>query len=376
MKLLVALFLLAQAPTLAQQQAEKQAHLEQIKAELEQRRAVLRDLDNEERSLIESLGELDESLSRLSDDALGAQKHLDTLKSELVVLEQRAGLDEKDLAIARQRLEARLRALYVSGEGGTARALLGAEGYQELALRRRFLQTLAESDAKLVGEVARIEKSLDDKRQRLRDAAAEAAFTAKQIEDQRELIEATRAERRAAIARISAERALAKRAAEDLDKKREQLAAVIGKMIEEGVRRPITPANGKGILKGKLAKPVEGVLIRKYGAVKDKETGAEIVSNGIEIRAEDGAPVAAVADGRIVHVGWLRGFGRMILVDHGEGHHTLSAHLSRPAVNKGDVVKRGQTIGFVGDTESQNGPKLYFELREHGRPKDPLPYLK
>lgn len=358
---------------------EEGAKLEAIRVELEKRREALKDLDNQERSLVESLGELDETLAGLADDGADAKRRLDSLRGELAHMEAKAGLDEKELAVAKQRLEARMRALYVGGEGGAARALLGAEGFEELALRRAFLKKLADSDAKLVGEVARIEKSVRDVRERVKQATLEAELTARTIEEQRELIAATRTERQAAIVRISTERGLARRQSKDLEQKREGLATFLRKLVEEQNRRPLTAptkVTGKSILRGKLAWPVDGMMIRKFGVVVDKDSKAEIVSNGIELRAEDGAPIAAVADGRVVHVGWMRGFGRVVIVDHGEGHHTISAHIQRPNVNRGDDVKRGQTIAFVGDTESSNGPKLYFELRENGRPRDPMPYLR
>lgn len=356
---------------------EQGQRLEQIRVELDQRRAAMKDLDNQQRSLVESLGELDETLAGLADDAERAHKRLEALRGELVTLEARTGIDEKELAAARERLEARLRALYVAGEGGTARALLGAEGFAELALRRRFLQQLAENDSKLVAEVARIEASVRNQRERLRLAAQEARFTADQIGEQRALLLAARDERQAAIGRISTERELALRAARELEQKRAELSRFLRELVEEQNRRSLhQPVRRTGILRSGLQWPVGGTLIRKFGVVKDRETKAEIVSNGLEIRADAGTPVGAVADGHVVHVGWMRGFGRVVIIDHGEGHHTISAHLSKPAVARGDEVRRGQTVGFVGDTESTNGPKLYFELRENGRPRDPSPYLR
>ena len=358
---------------------EESKKLDELRAELDSRREAIKDLDNEQRSLVQSMGELDESMARLSDESDRAKKKLDDLQTELAALEARASVDEKALAGARARLEARLRALYVGGEGGVARAMLGAEGFEELALRRRFLQSLTDNDGKLVGEVARIERSVRDRKERVRQATEEAAFTAKQIEEQRALIEATKDERKAAIARITSEKSLAARQEKELEDQHQQLAMLVAKLVEEAHRRPLAaPVGGRrGILaRGKLPKPVEGTLIRKFGILVDKDSGAENVSNGVELRADVGAPVAAVADGRVVHVGWMRGFGRVVIIDHGEGHHTISAHLSKPLVNRGDDVKKGQTIGLVGDTESMNGPKLYFELRENGRPRDPWPYLK
>ena len=375
--LLLALVVAAQAaPAPAATVASEKARLDGIAAEIAARIDALKDLDNQQRSLTNSLGELDESLARLADDAERARQRHDALVAELAGLEVNTGLDEAALGVARRRLEARLRVLYVAGEGGAVRALLGAESFAELALRRRFLRELADSDAKLVGEVARIEGSLATKRARLRAAAVDAEQARRQIDDQRTLISATREERSAALARIGSERTLTERQERELEQHRAAVASLIGRLAEESVRRPIVPARPRGRLGRGLPWPTEGLVIRKYGVVVEQDTKAEIVSNGIEIRADEGAPVQAVADGRVAFVGWLRGFGRLVIIDHGSGTHSLSGHLSKVAVAVGDEVRRGQTIGFVGDTESSNGPKLYFELRENGRPRDPAPLLR
>ena len=360
------------APTVA----SEKARLDGIAAELEARVAALKDLDNQQRNLTNSLGELDESLARLAEEAERARARHDALVAELATLELKTGLDEDALVDARARLEARLRVLYVAGEGGAVRALLGAEGFGELALRRRVRRSLAENDAKLVDEVARIEGALRDQRARLKAAAVEAEGVRQQLDGQRALLVATREERAAALGRIASERRLTERQQAELEQRRREVAMLIGRLAEESVRRPMAPARPRGKLGRNLPWPVEGQLIRRFGVVVEKDSKAEIVSNGIEIRADDGAPVQSIADGRVAFVGWLRGFGRLVIVDHGSGVHSLSGHLSKAAVASGDEVRRGQTIAFVGDTESTNGPKLYFELRENGRPRDPAPLLR
>ncbi|MDP2340660.1 MAG: peptidoglycan DD-metalloendopeptidase family protein [Deltaproteobacteria bacterium] len=362
------------APAVTVKQAV--ANLDVLRRELEAKQGAVADLAVQERSLLDSLGELDEGLARLDDDRRFAEERLSKLSIEVATLERARGLDDQELAALKARLQTRLRALVVDGDGGTARALLGAEGFTELALRRRFLRELAETDAKLTADVRRVEASAVTHREELREKLAELELTKKLIDEQRLLLTTTREERGRTLERVRGERVLLKRAADELVGKHRDLQALIGKLAEGPRYQP--PTGKKGILKkGSLPWPVDGgMVIRKFGSVVDKDTRAEIMSNGIELRIDAGVPVIAVADGRIVHTGWLRGFGRIVIVDHGEGHHTLSAHLSRAVVGRGDEVKRGQTIGFVGDTESQNGPKLYFELRENGRPRDPAPFLR
>ncbi len=369
--IVVAAAVRAQVPTVQ----EAVEDLDGLRKELLAKQAALSTLDVAEQSLVESLGELDESLAQLDDKRRESEKRLGELQVAIAVIERSMGLDEDELARLHQRLDARLRTMLADGQGGTARALLGAEGFTELALRRRYLRTLADVDARLVADVRRVEASVVDQRASLKARAAELAATTRLVQEQQTLLTATRDERGRTLQRVRGERGMLRAAALDLTNKHRDLQLLVAKLAEGPRYKP--PTGKKGMLKSGLLPPVsDGLVIRNFGSVVDKDTKAEIVSNGIELRADAGAPVLAVSAGRIVHTGWLRGFGRIVIVDHGEGHHTLSAHLSRAAVGAGDEVVRGQTIGFVGDTESHNGPKLYFELRENGRPRDPTPFFR
>jgi len=349
--------------------------LARMRAELEHKQAALEGLTTAESSLVESLGSLDESLAGLADARREAATRLEKLKAERFALERDAGLDEEELARLRQRLRRRLMTLAVEGEGQAARSLLGAESFTDLALRRHLLARVADTDARLVQDVRRVEASALGKRAALIEGAREVEALGRLLAEQEALLTATREERAATLSRIRGERAVLKAAQTELVARHRDLQFVVAKLADGPRYQP--PTGKSGVLRQGLGFPVEGaVVIRRFGSVIDPTTKAEIVSNGIELRADEGAPVVAVADGRVVHSGWLRGFGRIVIVDHGEGHHTLSAHLSEALVGRGDEVQRGQTIGRVGDTESQNGPKLYFELRESGRPRDPLPFLR
>ena len=93
---------------------------------------------------------------------------------------------------------------------------------------------------------------------------------------------------------------------------------------------------------------------------------------GIDLAASKGTKVMAAADGKVVFAGKQRGFGKIVILDHGGGTQTYYAHLSRISVSEGKRVSRGNTIGLVGQTGNATGPHLHFEVREGGRPVDPL----
>jgi septal ring factor EnvC (AmiA/AmiB activator) len=96
----------------------------------------------------------------------------------------------------------------------------------------------------------------------------------------------------------------------------------------------------------------------------------------VDIEAREGAPIRAVHAGSVLYRGWLRGYGNLIILDHGSGYYTLYAHASELLVDEGDRVMAGQAIARVGETGSLAGPRLYFEVRYQGRAEDPAEWLR
>jgi murein DD-endopeptidase MepM/ murein hydrolase activator NlpD len=126
---------------------------------------------------------------------------------------------------------------------------------------------------------------------------------------------------------------------------------------------------------GQLLWPVKGPILRRFGRQKHEVFNATVFSTGIEIGAKEGTPVRAAETGKVAFLDWLTGYGRVMIVDHGSGFHTLYGHLQDAAVGVGSRVTRGAQLGTVGDTGSLGAASLYFEVRHHGQPADPRRYL-
>jgi len=169
-------------------------------------------------------------------------------------------------------------------------------------------------------------------------------------------------------------------------KEMEAAAQRLEKMIEEISRRalarpkemplPSVPGSGMGAMRGRMDWPVKGSISAPYGKFKHPEFAAEIVRNGIDIEAATGEEVRAVERGRVVYADRFSGYGKMVILDHGERYFTIYAHLSEILKKNGDEVRKGEVLGRVGDSDSLGGPKLYFELRKDGHSVDPQPWLK
>jgi septal ring factor EnvC (AmiA/AmiB activator) len=137
-----------------------------------------------------------------------------------------------------------------------------------------------------------------------------------------------------------------------------------------------TPAVGLGAMRGRLEWPASGRVVEEYGMRVNPRFGTKTFRNGIDIDAVDGSNVHAVYPGHVLYTGWFRGYGNLIIVDHGSEYYTLYAHVADMKVAEGDDVRQGQVIGTVGDTGSLQGPRLYFEVRYQGKPQDPAQWLR
>jgi septal ring factor EnvC (AmiA/AmiB activator) len=127
-------------------------------------------------------------------------------------------------------------------------------------------------------------------------------------------------------------------------------------------------------LRGELPQPVEGTLALGFGEHLHPRFHTKTMQSGLLIAATGSAPVAAVADGRVVFADYYQSYGPMVILDHGGGWFTLYTHLMGLELTKGQVLKAGESVGAVGDTVE--GPRLGFEIRHQSQPQDPQKWLK
>lgn len=121
--------------------------------------------------------------------------------------------------------------------------------------------------------------------------------------------------------------------------------------------------------------PVEGRLMSPFGARTDPFSGEGAIHTGVDLSAAMGTPVHVAADGVVVHAGWMSGYGRLVIVDHGNGLQTYYGHLSRFLVVPGQEVRRGDVIARSGASGRVTSPHLHYEVRMRGTPVNPYPYL-
>lgn len=263
----------------------------------------------------------------------------------------------------------RLRARYRMHRQGGAGALLGASTPAAWLRLQRAFDTVLAADLAALRDLRASAEALAGARASLE--AAEEAVARRAAEAEARAAEArTAAEtRRLLLASIQEERKVRERVVRDLAAAQRRLDARIARLQAEAA----VPRTGFGRLRGSLPWPVEGAVVEvAFGKVVNARFHTVTHHNGVDLRVHEGAEVKAVGQGRVAFAGWFRGYGNLVIVDHGDGFHTLYAHLAAMAVKEGAEVAAGDLLGLVGDTGSLKGAYLYFELRAGGKPQDPM----
>jgi len=352
--------------------ADPRAQLEALKARKAAEEAAARLLSERERSILDTVSDAVQALA----EAEAASRKAEAARAES---ERRLAKAKEEEAEAQARLDARmaelkprLRARQRMGQLGELKLLVSAGTIADLVKRRALLDRILAHD---LAALAEARAALADRERARGERAAEAlqlAVLASEARKRRADAGARREERSTLLDAIRNARSLHEKAAAEAAGQGEKLAEFIAALPPP---RAGAMHSGFSVLRGRLPHPAEGHVEVGFGKVVNPKFNTVTVQKGIDIGAPKGAPVRAVAPGRVAHAGWFRGYGNLVIVDHGEGYHTLVAHLESMSTAMGEEVEAGALLGTVGDTGSLKGPYLYFEVREKGRPVDPRAWL-
>jgi len=215
-----------------------------------------------------------------------------------------------------------------------------------------------------LAEAQRLAHEAQAKRQRLR--SLEAASRA-----DREKVLSERRERRRVLDRLAAELGKSRKEIKVLRADETRLARLVEEL--ERVLQPQARKEAFSKLRGRLSLPVRGELIGRFGAPRGA-AGTE--AKGVFIRAPEGQPVRAIAGGQVVYAQWMRGFGNLLIVDHGEAYLSIYANNESLLKQVGEAVALGEAIATTGASGGNEETGLYFEMRHLGRAFDPLRWVK
>lgn len=363
----------AVAVALALGAAGPKAQLDAVERRRRAEEAAARLLAQQERSVLDTVGDAERALA----DARAEVKRVDAeraaAEARLAHARQEEGAAQARLAAALAEVRPRLLARARMGRAGLLQIFLESRSLADLVKRRYLMGRILSRDVALLSEARAAHRDREAARAARQAEAERLQALALEAQDRREQAEARREERETLLAALRSARAFHERAASEAAVQARRLADFVATLPPP--RAGLAGPGGFTARRGKLPLPAPGPITVGFGRVVNPKFNTVTVQNGVDVEAPAGAPVRAVAPGRVVHSGWFKGYGNLVIVDHGEGYHTLVAHLASMQTAMGEEVDAGSVLGTVGDSGSLKGAYLYFEIREKGRPVDPRPWL-
>lgn len=371
--LLVPVLLLAGQALAGSDEAATQAQLQQLRERIQTVEARLAKARGQESRTSQSLSQIESRIGGLQKELRQVKQRQTALRQRLAGLESQQTQQRKELSEQQRHLNQQVRAAYLLGRQQQLKLLLSQEDPQEIgrslvyyhylnSARQQRIQTVQQTLADLRRLQTEIETTLDE----LDQSRSQQQQLLTTLGEQASL-------RHQALARLRKD---IRQGGDDLGRMQRDEARLQALLKDlrtalADVEKTLGGQTPFGELKKHLNWPAPGQLAARFG--QPRSPGLRW--RGVFIAAPENQPVMAVSHGRVAFADWLRGFGLLIIVDHGEGYMTLYGHNQALYQDVGDWVEAGQVIAGTGDSGGQARTGLYFELRKNGKPLDPLKWL-
>ena len=326
-------------------------------------------------------------LGRLDRDLKGVESSLDRTGREIVRVTDEANRKK-------QEIEHRLASLYKAGELGAVRMFFSAESFPQMAENIRYMRSILDNDKKIFAEydqkIVELRKlKVDLERDAVAKSRIKAGIAVKKLE-----IEEEKSKKAAYLIKVRQDRASHEKSLKELQANAARLQAMMerlealsrrklssrhekpGSKLKPLAELPPVPDRGFASQKGRMSLPVRGEIVETYGKHKHPDFNSYTFSKGLAISAAAGNDIKSIYEGSVIFADYFKGYGNMVIIDHGGGYFSLYAHASRILKKVGADVARNETVATVGDSDSSRGPLLYFEIRHQGKPVDPADWVR
>lgn len=359
--------------------------LQGIRTEIKDKKKGLAKAGKKEKGLLAEIERIGKRLYALEAEERG-------LDREIMVLEK--GLNEKTAAISALQLETerkkgllykRLVFLYKSGNIGYLKYLLSSDGATDAGRKYRYVTKIAAHDRDMINGFQKDAATLSFQMEGIRADKVNLEGVEKELTKKRAEIKREREERDRLLAEVRKEKVQYKESLKELEANARNLQHLLNKLERQASMASNGAGRDKGkgstvsgfeLQKGHLDFPIRGDVVGFFGKEMDKDSKTAVYRKGIEIRAKTASVIRAVYGGKIIYADQFKGYGLMMIIDHGEGFYTLYAHATRLLKKMNDEINKGDIIGEIGESGLTGEPVLYFEVRRAGKPENPMEWLK
>ena len=386
----------APASSVDKQLKSNAAALKKNQEEIKKAETKVKELENKEFGVLKTIAEIDHGLTQTREQLYVLQKKENSLKTAIKSIEEEIAHLQENLDTQKKAIAARIRDLYIHGKREEWELLFNLLKENENPERKLYwVQRLLESDRVTIENyLASIEKQKEN-REQLGTKQKEMAelHESKSMEEskyQNQLLFQTEV-----LTKVKKDKTTQERVIEEYKQNQQTLTTLIAtlekKRQAELLKRQAEQStsttkrkieNEVPIAVGPKCTPLNGEIISHYGYHENKDLGIRLEHKGTEIRGQKGDGIKAAAAGTVVMTGNIPGHGPSVILDHRGSYYSVYGHLGSIKVKEGENVKNCQEIGTVGNAESTNGYKLYFQVYKissksaKGQTQDPILWLK
>lgn len=366
----IAGFLLLSPTLQADDLARRQAELKTLQSQIAKQQNALKDTSQQREKLQSLLRKDEEAIATAAKAISQTRDKLKTVDGKLEGLRVRSKELNALKATQQQSLSKQLASAYLAGNHDYTKMLLSQQNPATIERMLAYYQYLNNARIKAINE---LKQTMDELRQN----------HASQLDEQEKLTQLV-AEQQLQASRLESEQAQRQATLKELQKTLSSRGAELEQLqIEEASLKRVldqvakaTKASPKllGLAdrRGKLSWPTKGRLSESFGSPRS----GQIKWKGVLLSAPEGQDIRAISDGKVIYADWLKGFGMVLVLDHGHGYMSLYGHAQALLKGPGDTVKGGDTIALVGRSGGQTQPGLYFEIRHKGQAVDPANYCR
>ncbi len=365
-----------------------------VRQEIRAKQTLLKKTKKVEAAVSQELQGILKNIASKESELQQLDRDLATVEGSISQTEQEVVRVTNETQIKQRQIEQRLGSLYKGGELGAMRMFFSAESFPQMAENIRYMRAVLEHDKRIFAEYNQKLAELRQLKLRLEQDAGRKEHLKDNIASKKREVEQEKQKKASYLSKVQGDRKSYEQSIKVLQANAVRLQSMINRLEAESRRRalrrkvkpgiarrsqpelPPVPDRGFATQKGRLPMPVRGEIVEGFGKHKHPDFNSYTFNKGIFIAAPAGSDIKAIYDGTVIFADYFKGYGNMVIVDHGGGYFSLYAHASRLTRRVGSEVKRGDTLGAVGDVDSTRGPVLYFEIRYQGKPQDPAGWIR
>lgn len=360
---------------------EENQRLEKIEQQIKSVKDEINDLQKKESGYLETILKIEKLLQDTEKELQAIEKDLEFAQKKIKAAENEVVSEKEKLKEKAKLLENRLRQIYKHRLTGYLEILFNSESFSDFLTRFRYIKNILSLDAEVINGIRQQMKKTEDSKLNLENREEILYLLKEEVEKGKENIEFSIKAKKSIMNKIESQKEVYLKSLKELEQSSQEIKNMIERIYKQQeedskeASQKEVPAITLKPKKGILALPIQGKLISEYGRQKNTDYNTYTFNSGIDISAPLGQVVRAAGSGEVIYTGNIKGYGQIIIIDHGGRTTTLYAHFSKILIDIGDKVEKGQPIGQVGDSGGVSSTRLHFEVRVEGKPTDPMNWL-